>query len=172
MSDTLSDIRQKARKILDDALPEGKVINSDGPTAATFKDMTGTSQADLERNWAAGGHMTCCNGFTGWYGQKMGSATYLGGFDLKHLAAKAGKPDSWIVSTKDNAPKYGDILRHASFHVDVSLGLDDDDKLSRAAGGQGGPIAHHDTIKRVKGLTPYDWKKLVGWIDIDLYFAD
>jgi hypothetical protein len=167
----LSDIRDKARGIIDAALPlPNTVITSDGPTAAKYNEMTGLSQDTLTANWATGGIMTGCNGFTGWYGTKMGSKKYLGGFDLKHLAAIAGKPDAWIVSTNDNRPQYGDILRHASFHVDVSLGFDGD-ILLRAAGGQGGKAVGHDIIKRVRGLAPYDPKKLVGWIDIDRFFA-
>ena len=163
-------IRAKARKIIDEALPPNKVISSDGPTAEQFKRMTGVSQDTLEKNWAKGGHLTCCNGFTGWFGAQLGAAKYMGVFDLKHLAETNGTPGAWVVSTASNRPKYGDILRHASFHVDVCLGFDGD-FLLRAAGGQGGPIAHHDLIKRVAGNVAYDWKKLVGWIDIEEYFA-
>jgi hypothetical protein len=47
----------------------------------------------------------------------------------------------------------------------------DGDKLVRAAGGQIGKGAVHDIIKRVHGLAAYDYTKLAGWIDIDLYFA-
>jgi hypothetical protein len=115
--------------------------------------------------------MTGCNGFTGWYGRQMGSAAYLGGFDLKEIVKKAGKPESWIVSTPDNRPQYGDILRHTSFHVDVALGFDGD-ILLRAAGGQGGKGVGHDIIKRVRGTASYDPKRLMGWIDIDIYFGD
>lgn len=85
------------------------------------------------------------------------------------LAASAGKPDAWIVSTKDKRPQYGDILRHTIFHVDVAIGFDGD-ILLRAAGGQGGPPVH-DIVNRVRGLGPYDWTKLKGWIDIDIFFA-
>jgi hypothetical protein len=167
----MSDIRDKARNILDLALPPNTVINSDGATAGKYTEMTGLSQKVLQANWDKGGIMTGCNGFTGWFGRKMGAQQYLGGFDLKHICAGAGKPDAWVVSTSDNAPDYGDILRHASFHVDVCLGFERG-MLMRAAGGQGGKSAGHDIIKRIKGTDPYDWKKLVGWIDIETFFAD
>jgi len=166
----MSAIRDKAQALLDKELPDGKVITSDGATAAKYSEMTGLSQKVLTDNWARGGIMTGCNGFSGWYGVKMGSKVNLGGFDLKHIVTVAGKPDSWIVSTKDNQPQYGDILRHTAFHVDVCAGFDGE-KLVRAAGGQGGKSIGHDIIKRVHGLAAYDWSKLMGWIDLDLYLG-
>ncbi len=39
----MSDIRDKARKILDLALPTGKVITSDGATAGQYARMTKTT---------------------------------------------------------------------------------------------------------------------------------
>src|SRR3954470_22427141 len=130
----MSTVRDNARKLLDSALPGNTVITSNGATASKYTEMTGLSQKAMSDNWDKGGIMTGCNGFTGWYGARMGSKKYLGGFDLKHLAAVGGKPDAWVVSTADNRPDYGDILRHASFHVDVCTGFDDD-ILLRAAGG-------------------------------------
>ena len=169
----MSGIRDKARSIIDAALPPNAVITFDGSTAAKYKEMTGLSQEAWAANWAKGGHLSGCMGFTGWYGVRMGSKKYLGGFDLKHLAVSAGKPDAWIASTMNNRPQYGDILRHTAFHVDVAIGFDGG-VLLRAAVGQlsfrGGPPVH-DIIKRVRGLGPYDWRKLMGWIDIDIYFA-
>ena len=167
----MSTARDSAQTLLDKELPDGKVITSDGATAAKYAEMTGLSQQRLTDNWAGGGIMTGCNGFVGWYGTKIGSKKYLGGFDLKHIAATAGKPDSWIVSTKDNRPQFGDVLRHTAFHIDVCAGFDGD-FLIRAAGGQGGKGVGHDVIKRVHGISAYDWTKLMGWIDIDLYLAD
>jgi hypothetical protein len=173
----MSDTRDKARQILDAALPLGpppKIITSDGATAAKYIEMTGLSQQNLTDNWAKGGIMTGCNGFTGWYCRQMGFPIYMGGFDLKGLVAKAGKPEAWIESTPDNYPDYGDILRHTAFHVDVCVGWDgeDEDILLRAAGGQGGKSVGHDIIKRVRGTGSYDPKRLMGWIDIDIFFGD
>lgn len=167
----MSAIRDKARKILDSALPGNKIITSNGATAAKYTEMTGLTHKRLTDNWAGGGIMTGCNGFTGWFGVQMGSKTYLGGFDLEGIVKKAGKPAAWVRSTADNRPQYGDILRHASFHVDVALDFEGD-VLWRAAGGQGGKASQCDIIKRVKGKTDYDYKKIAGWIDIDVYFGE
>jgi hypothetical protein len=165
----MSTIRDNAHKILDAALPGNTVITSNGATASKYAEMTGISQKTLTDNWAKGGIMTGCNGFTGWFGVKMGSRTYLGGFDLQGIVKNAGKPDAWVPSRPGNRPAYGDILRHASFHVDVCVGFDGD-ILLRAAGGQGGRGSGCDIIKRVRGTGPYDHNKLLGWIDIDVYF--
>jgi hypothetical protein len=161
--------RDNARKILDSALPGNTIITSNGATASKYTEMTGLSQQTMADNWAKGGIMTGCNGFTGWYGAKMGSKTYIGGFDLQDIARRAGKPAAWVPSRQDNRPGYGDILRHTSFHVDVSVGFDGD-VLQRAAGGQGGKGVGCDIIKRVRGTASYDYRKLSGWIDIDIYF--
>jgi hypothetical protein len=166
----MSAIRNKARNILDAALPAGTIITSNGPTAQKYTEMTGLSHKTLTDNWAAGGIMTGCNGFTGWYGAKLGSKTYLGGFDLQGIVKKAGRPEAWVESMEDNWPNYGDILRHTSFHVDVALDFDGE-LLLRAAGGQGGPKTGCDIIKRVHGSRPYDPNNLQGWIDIDIFFA-
>src|SRR3981081_60640 len=94
-----------------------------------------------------------------------------GGCDLKGIVTKAGKPEACIPPREDNRPQYGDILRHTAFHVDVALDFDDE-ILLRAAGGQGGKSAGHDIIKRIRGTSNYDPKRIMGWIDIDLYFGD
>ena len=86
----MSAIRDAAQALLDKELPDGKIITSDGPTAGKYTEMTGLSQKGLTDNWAAGGMMSGCNGFTGWYATKLGSKIYIGGCDLKFLAAKAG----------------------------------------------------------------------------------
>ncbi|CAN2533322.1 hypothetical+protein [Methylocapsa aurea] len=167
----MSDIRDKAREILERALPDGQIITSNGATASKYTQMTGLTQKALTDNWAHGGIMTGCNGFTGWYGAQLGSKTYLGGFDLQGIATGAGRPEAWIPSTADNRPQYGDILRHASFHVDVCCGYDGG-KLLRAAGGQGGPKLGYDVIKRLTGAGAYSPSNLLGWIDIDIYCSE
>src|SRR5258706_16469628 len=122
----MSDIRDKARKILDLALPTGKVITSDGATAGQYARMTGLTHKMLTDNWAKGGMMTGCNGFTGWDGSQMGSKKYFGGFDLKRSVTKKSKADARVESTENNWPQYGDIIRHTAFHVDVALHFDDE----------------------------------------------
>src|SRR5262245_15310311 len=131
-------IRERARQILDAEVPPlGQQITSVGPTADKFVKLTGISQATLEANWATGGKMTTCNGFTGWYSRALGSNIYLGRFDLDTYLPKMGKGEAWIKSTPDNRPKYGDICRYAHFHVGVSLDFDGD-IWNHADSGQGG----------------------------------
>jgi hypothetical protein len=124
----------------------------------------------MKDNWDGGGIMTACNGFVGWYAATLGSKVYLGGFDLEGIVKKAGKAFSYVKSTQDNRPKYGDICRHTAFHVGVSLDFTGD-KWNHVDAGQGGKKAGHDILKRTYGTTSYDFTKLQGWIDIDLYFG-
>lgn len=175
----MSDIRDKAREILK-AVPEPPAqINSNGPTAATFTRLTGTPHETMWKNWQGGGIMTACNGFVGWYGAQLGSKKYLGVFDMENYLKKIGKGYSWVKSTEDTEPKYGDIYRHGVyFHVGVSLGVEDG-KWRHADAGQGGPIRDKaknliggcDVLKRTYSTDAYDYKRILGWIDIDLYFG-
>src|SRR5205085_8161573 len=104
----MGDIRDKAKEILS-AVPEPPaVITSDGKTHDAFTRLTGTSHKTMKANWDKGGYMTACNGFVGWYGATLGSKVYLGGFDLEGIVKKAGKGHSYVKSTADNGPKYGD----------------------------------------------------------------
>lgn len=144
MGRTRASVQRRARSSTRCRLP----TRSSARTTArpTNKRMTGVSQDTLEKNWAKGGRLTCCNGFTGWFGAQLGATKYMGVFDLNLLAETNGTPSAWVVSTASNWPRYGDIRRDASFHVDICLGFDGNFPL-RAAGGQGGPIAQHDLIK-------------------------
>ncbi len=166
----MSDVRDRARMIIDRALPGNTVITSNGATAAKYTEMTGLTHKRLTDSWASGGQLTGCNGFTGWFGVQMGARVNLGGFDLQGIVTKAGKPDAWIPATEDAFPEYGDILRHASFHVDVALDFEGE-LLRRAAGGQGGKRAGCDIIKRVGGSRPYDSANLMGWIDMEIFLS-
>src|SRR5439155_1233090 len=166
----MGDIRDKAKELLKDVPEPPGVITSDGKTAALFTRMTGTSHEVMKANWDKGGIMTACNGFVGWYAAQLGSKTYLGGFDLEGIVKKAGKAHSYVKSTADNRPKYGDICRHTAFHVGVSLDFDGD-KWNHVDAGQGGKKAGHDILKRTKGTSSNDYTKLQGWIDIELYFS-
>lgn len=164
-------IRDRAREILSVVPPIGQQINSVGSTAQLFTQLTGTSQATLEQNWAGGGKMTTCNGFTGWFGNQLGSKLYLGRFDLDTYLPKNGKGDAWIKSTPDNRPKYGDICRFSKFHVGVSLEFEGD-IWTHADSGQGGRTAGFDIIKRIRDKEPYTSQKLLGWVDIEIYFGE
>ena len=119
----MSAIRDKARTILDGALPSTTVITSNGPLGSKYTEMTGLSHKALTDNWATGGIMTGCNGFTGWYGRKMGSSTYLGVFDLQGVVKKAGRPGAWVPSTRENRPQYGDIAQEHAHRAQVRRDL-------------------------------------------------
>ena len=184
MSEELSDIRKKAMQILDGAgiPPLGQQINSDGATEAKFSELTGgapisfngkqfpSRHALLADNWSKGGIMTACNEFVGWYGRKLGIKEYLGRFDIATYLPTIGKGQAWVKSTADRQPKPGDILRHTAYHMDVAIDFQDG-VLYRVAAGQGGKGVGHDILKRVKGDGPYDYKKLTGWVDLDLFFG-
>jgi hypothetical protein len=167
----MTDIRERAKEILSAVPPLGQQVNSDGPTAALFTKLTGgVTHATLVKNWEKGGIMTTCNEFVGWYAAQLGSKKYLGRFDLVTYLPTIGKENAWVKSTEDARPKYGDICRHTAFHVGVSLDFDGD-VWNHVDSGQGGPKAGHDVIKRTRGTNPYDFKKIQGWVDLDLYFA-
>lgn len=165
----MSSIRERAKEILSQVPEPPQQITSDGPTASLFTKLTGgVLQSTLEANWAKGGIMTSCNEFVGWYGAQLGSKEYLGRFDLETYLPKISKAYAWIPSTEDGRPKYGDICRHTAFHVGISLDFVGDN-WNHVDAGQGGPKAKHDILKRTQGKG-YDYTKLQGWIDLDLYF--
>jgi hypothetical protein len=165
----MTPIRDKAEGILD-AIPNIE-IRSNGATAGQYTTYTGgLTQARLEANWKAGGKMTGCNEFTGWYGSRMGSKDYLGRFDLPDYLPKIGKRHAWVKSTPARRPKYGDILLHTGLHADVCLDFDGD-VLNRLAAGQGGRALGYDILCRVRGKAAYNPANLQGWIDLDLYFG-
>lgn len=166
----MADIRDRAEEILSVVPPIGQQINSDGPTAALFTKLTGVTHETLVKNWSGGGIMTCCNAFVGWYASQLGSKQYLGRFDLEQYLPKIGMGHTWVKSTADVRPKYGDICRHTAFHVGVSLDFDGE-IWNHVDAGQGGPKAGHDILKRTRSAQPYDYKKLQGWIDIELFFG-
>jgi hypothetical protein len=167
-----SNIRERAREILS-VVPVGQDIASVGGTASLFTQLTGLTQATLQQNWNAGVKLTSCNAFTGWYGRELGSELYLGRFDLETYLPKHGKGHSWVKSTNDIRPKFGDVCRFkdsVKFHVNVSLEFDGD-VWTHVDGGQGGPTAGYDIIRRIRDKTAFDPNKLAGWLDIELYFG-
>jgi hypothetical protein len=165
-----NDIREKAAKVLQSVPMLPNVISSK-LNRAEFLRLTGTAHEVMEANWKTGGIMTACNGFVGMYGQMLGSTKYLGRFDLDTYLPKIGKGHTWVKSTKDARPKYGDICRHTAFHVGVSLDFDGN-FWNHADAGQGGPKIGADILKRTRSVNAYDYKKLQGWIDIELYFNE
>jgi hypothetical protein len=173
---TMSDIRDKAKKILDQVPNTGEVRSN--RDRDLFKTLTGgVTQEDLMKNWKTGGIRTVCIDFVCWYGGQMGITGIGSYFDLKNSLSKIKKDYAWMPATEDARPQCGDILRHTAFHVDVALGFDGD-VLLRAAGGQSShprPKAdvsdEYDVVKRVRGLGPYDSQKLQGWLDIEKFFG-
>lgn len=167
----MSPIRERAAAILG-AIPKID-IRSSGTTAGLYSTYTGgLTQATLEANWKPpkNGIMTGCNAFTGWYGASLGAEKYLGRFDLDTYLPSIGKGHAWIKSAPARRPKYGDILRHTSFHVDVCDDFDGS-VLKRVAAGQGSRALGYDVLCQVRGKAAYDPAKLQGWIDIDLFFG-
>ena len=167
----MPNIRDRARDILSAVPPLGQQINSDGSTGPLFTKMTGLTHSYLVSEWAKGSKLTSCNAFTGWYSTTLGSPKYLGRFDLETYLPSIGKGDAWVKSTPDVRPKFGDICRHTKFHVGISLDFDGD-FWNRADGGQGGPSAGRDVIKRIRSQETYDYSKLQGWVDIERYFGE
>jgi hypothetical protein len=185
----MANIRDIAKEILDANVPEGKIITSDGANKAEFTRLTGMTHKELVDLWDAGSQRTTCNDFTGWYGRQLrakvvGSKApnaYLGGFELENILNGLKMGHAWVKSTEDVRPKYGDICRHAIFggyHVGVSLDFDGD-YWNHVDSGQG-QVKVRDIIKRTHGKDPnpttgkvetYDYKKLIGWIDIEVYYG-
>jgi hypothetical protein len=187
------DIRAKAKAYIDQAVPVGQVITSDGGTAGKFKTITGLGHEDLVAAWKTQegklikdkATLTSCNSFVGIYSRSIG-LDYLGVFDFAVILKKLKKEHAWVVATADVRPKYGDIVRHKAFHVDIALDFVGD-KWNTVDGGQGGPqygkdeeddqgrkivgklIGGHDIVKRVERT--YDATKLQGWVDLELYLG-
>ena len=167
----MGDIRDKAKEMLK-AVPEPPAqINSDGATAGTYTKLThGLTHKSMTDNWATGGIKTGCNEFVAWYCFGLGSKVNLGRFDLETYLPTINKGNTWVKSTQDVRPKYGDICRHTAFHVGISLDFNGD-KWNHVDAGQGGPKAGHDILMRTYGDKPYNYKNLQGWVDLDLFFA-
>jgi hypothetical protein len=179
------DIRTKAMKVIDDAgIPAlGGQINSNGATEAKFTELTGgapitcpgedhkvfpSRQKFMEHSWVDHkSQMTACNEFVGWYRGKLGIKENLGRFDIESYLKTINKDYAWVKSTTNVRPKPGDILRHTAYHMDVCLYFKDD-VLYRVGAGQG-TVGSFDILKRIQGSGPYDYTKLQGWVDIDLY---
>jgi len=159
-------IRQKAIRIME-AVPV-PIASDKSPLFSKYAH--GTTHQDLVDAWDKGSQQTTCMDFVGWYGIELGMKEYIGGFDLKGFMQKAGKPYAWVPSTEDARPKRGDICRHTAYHVGLSFDIDDEDVWTRLDSGQGGRGQGRDIINRVRDV-PYDWTKLQGWIDIELYFG-
>ena len=180
---TLTDIRTKARAIIDKNVPPKARYTSDG-AKDEFTRLTGGRGSDwkpewkwrhdkLMAVWAAGSQETCCMDFVGWYARQLAAALSfdlkgenLGRFDINTVIKNKS---AWINTNGVSKPKYGDVLLHAGIHIDVAIGFEDG-HLWRVAAGQG-TVGTRDIITRVKGDGRYNYQRLKGWVDIDVYFG-
>jgi hypothetical protein len=176
---TLTDIRKAAKAIIDANVPVGARYTSDGGTEGTFTRLTGgkpkdyaSRHAKLVAVWKDGSQETCCMDFVGWYAAQLAAklgfslkGENLGRFDINKVISNKS---AWISSTGAK-PKYGDVLLHTGIHIDVAIGFEGD-RLWRVAAGQG-IVGQRDVITRVKGQAAYNYAKLQGWVDIDVYFG-
>jgi hypothetical protein len=177
-----ANIRDKAKEILDHAVPEDIVIKSNEAPPQynnAFLQYTGTSHSVLLANWQTQGIMTACNGFVNWYARSLGINDISNWFSLKESLERINKLHAWVESSPDTAPQYGDILKHKIFHVDVAIGFNDS-LLRRVAAGQSYHkrpasqekiLQEYDVLTRVTGKAPYSWQNLEGWLDIERYFG-
>lgn len=171
--------REEAMALLDRELPVGTEVWS-SRHGARFLQLTNTSHETLVANWKKGGIMTSCNGFAGWYAGRMGITGIESFFKLEDSLVKIDKGHAWVPADGKADPKVGDILHHAQggtgLHVDVCIGFTPDHRLLRAAAGQTmfkkprNPAAETDVLKRVTGTGPYNFRNLLGWLDLERFF--
>jgi hypothetical protein len=174
--------REDALKLLDSNVPPGRRITSNGDRQL-FLSLTNTSHETLQKNWRnppPNNIMSACNGFVGWYAQKMGITGIESFFQLEKSLRANGKGHAWVPADGTSKPDLGDILHHrqagTGLHVDVCIGFTTGGQLVRAAAGQilfkspRNPDMEFDTLMRVTGTHPYDYHNLLGWLDIDKYF--
>jgi hypothetical protein len=172
--------------IIDGAVKPGIDIRSKYE-GAEFARLTGTTHATLVANWKSNnntGQMSACNGFVAWYARELGITAKLdkrfeSWFKLEASLRACGMGHAWVpAGTFDPGP--GDILHHSrggsGMHVDVAIGFTPDHRLIRAAAGQitflkpRNPDKETDVLKRVTGDGPYNFRNLIGWLDIDRFF--
>lgn len=154
----MSTARDKAKAILDQ-IPN-RDINSLGPDAALFMRFTNTAHKTMADNWATGGIMTACNGFTGWFSATVGRAG-LGVFDLPSVGGSA-----FVKSDGVALPKIGDVFRMKKYHVGVCLDCNGSEWWVIEAG-QGGSKTGYDILRRSK--RPFVASEIMGWVDIDIW---
>lgn len=175
--------RSDALALLDTHVPDGVEIQSKRD-AQRFKELTGTSHETLVKNWKNGGKndgiMSACNGFVSWYAGNLGISGLASWFKLADSMRKAGKGHAWVAADGRSEPQPGDILHHSrggtGLHVDVCVGFTKERYLVRAAAGQitflkpRNPDREFDVLKRVTGTAPYNFRNLIGWLDIEQFF--
>lgn len=151
--------REKAKQIID-RIPN-RDINSAGPDAKIFEDMTGTAHSVMKANWDAGGIMTACNGWTGTYSNKLGRGG-LGVFDLASVAGGA-----WVAGDGSVKPQFGDVFRCKKLHVGVVVEYFDNNEAMVIEAGQGGKRTGYDILRRSR--KPFGPTEIMGWVNIDIW---
>jgi hypothetical protein len=171
--------RSDAMALLDKHVPDGIEIQSKRDKEK-FALLTGTSHETLVANWKGGGIMSACNGFVGWYAGQLEIKGIASWFKLEESMRNIGKGHAWVTADGRSDPQPGDILHHSKdgtgLHVDVCIGFTGDHRLIRAAAGQitflkpRNPDREFDVLKRVTGSAPYNYRNLLGWLDIEQFF--
>jgi hypothetical protein len=172
----VASIRDKAASLLKPLVQKVPIKSNALPEPNLFNQWTGHTQAALKKNWDAGGHWTTCNEFVNKYSARLGGVG-LGAFELEDYVRGLGMHRAWVKSTADNHPNYGDVVRYVAYHVDVAMEFEGG-LLWRMASGQGGPKMGFDMIDRITShaegnvnvRVPYDWSKVLGWVDIEVMF--
>lgn len=175
------DLRGKAKTYLQQIPASPGEIQSIGPTAGKFFQLTGMNQTMLTANWSAGGIMTSCNSFVALYAASLGlvlNGRSLGQFGLDKKVESWGKGYAWVPASSGKRPKFGDIFELERLHQGVSLDVDGS-TWNTVEAGQGGKSTGYDIIKRKQSpqtggvLTHQTIKKtqepVKGWLDIELY---
>jgi hypothetical protein len=195
-----SAIRDHARAYLADIPLGPKNYIGSNSHKRRFTELTGRTHEALKEAWANKSALTTCNAFTGVYGSKMGDKTGLlhslfpetflfsknqtqaVGFKSKHERGYA-----WIKSAPDARPSFGDVYQitsqpvyhkvtkkflYNSAHVGIVMDFDEADYWYHADSGQGGSEATQDLIMKQRSLTPFDYTKVKGWVDIELFLAN
>ena len=181
----MTPLRKDAKKWLDLNVRDGVEIKSKADTTGShpFEDLTGVRHTDLVAAWktAKGKIRTCCGDFVSKYASELKITGITSWFNLETSLMNIGKKHAWVPATDDETrPQYGDILHHTQggtgMHVDVCISFTEDNRLIRVGAGQTlftnprNPDAETDVLKRIKGTTRYDYRKLRGWLDIDRFF--
>lgn len=128
----MADIREKAGGILSEVSHLGQEIrsvNDEGSDNDEFTRLTArvthsslvkdSSSGDPKRN-----KRTTCNEFVHLCSQQLGANYNLGRFDIEKQLPGIGKAYAWIKPCPDVKPRFGVILRHSVFHMDVTIGFD------------------------------------------------
>jgi hypothetical protein len=177
-------------------MPNQYIGSKDHPQE--FLRLTGVTQQKLKAEWDIGKSYTTCNAFTGFYGHYLGDTVgcFHALFPEDYLKGDSGKEKghtrrksmahAWVKSTENGPrPKYGDVYQitgepvknnkgvvtHSTAHVGIVMEFNDDGMWFHADSGQNDGKVQDRILKQISSTT-FDYKKLRGWIDIDLYFGN